>query len=82
MKKYIAFAAVFLLLGLPLFAGVSAIEKAQIKDEFTFDGKSLAQYSQTEGVPEIDGYSAYLINLDTGTLVYEIRYIPPQRQSL
>ncbi len=48
-----------------------AYDGISLKPEFTFDGKSLADYASVEGEPEIEGYSAYAINLNTGTVVYE-----------
>ena len=41
------------------------------KPEFTFDGKSLSEYASLEDIPEIEGYSAYVMNLDSGMVVYE-----------
>lgn len=54
-----------------LFTYVSAAETVTAKQEFTFDGKSLAEYASVEGAPEIKGQSAYAINLNTGTVVFE-----------
>ena len=41
------------------------------KPEFTFDGKSLCEYASLENIPSVEGYSAYAINLNTGTVVYD-----------
>lgn len=40
------------------------------QSEVTFDGKSLAEYSDTENLPDIQGKYAYCMNLETGTVVY------------
>ncbi len=41
------------------------------KAHLTFDGLSLAQYADVQDAPLIEGYSAYAINLNTGTVVFE-----------
>lgn len=41
------------------------------KEELTFNGKTLSSYASVQEVPEIEGYSAYAINLNTGTVMYE-----------
>ena len=50
---------------------VLASEVLTAKDEFTFDGKSLAEFANVDGAPVIEGKSAYAINLNTGTVVFE-----------
>ena len=63
----IALAVVFLLLNVSAFAS----EKLSAKPEFTFDGLSLAEYANIEEQPDIVGYSAYALNLNTGMVVYQ-----------
>ena len=41
------------------------------KAEFTYDGKSLAEYAGLDSEPFIRGTSAYAMNLNTGTVVYQ-----------
>lgn len=60
-----------LFLTLTLTSYVCAEDEFSLKSEFTFDGKSLAEYASVEGKPEIVGYSAYALNLNSGTVVYE-----------
>lgn len=50
---------------------VGAKETYLPTDEVTFDGKSLSEYASVGNVPNIEGTSAYAINLNTGTLIYE-----------
>ncbi len=54
-----------------LSVNVFCLETVDIKDEKYFDGKSLSEYCDTIDLPRIKGYSAYAINLNTGTVVYE-----------
>ena len=64
--------ALLLLLIINLFAVlVYADAEVTAKPEFTFDGKSLAEFASVEEQPEIIGQSAYAINLNTGTVVFE-----------
>ena len=50
---------------------VFANDEVTAKPEFTFDGKSLAEFASVEDQPVIEGQSAYAINLNTGTVVFE-----------
>jgi len=63
--------AAFLVLSSMLMIYAFASETLTAKPEFTFDGKSLAEYASVDGAPEIRGQSAYAMNLNTGTVVYE-----------
>ena len=58
------------LLLLSLFVFASG-EKLTAKSEFTFDGYSLAEFASVAGQPEIKGQSAYVMNLNTGAVVFE-----------
>lgn len=69
--RIIRLSAALLFCILMLLTYAYAAETVTAKPEFTFDGKSLAEYASVEGVPEIKGQSAYAINLNTGTVVYE-----------
>jgi len=50
---------------------VSAYEKADIKDEFYFDGHTLAEYSGKGAELSLYSKNAFVINLDTGCVIYE-----------
>lgn len=66
-RFFIVLVAVCLLLSFCVFAS----DKLSAKPEFTFDGLSLAEYANVEEQPEIIGFSAYAINLNTGMVVYQ-----------
>ncbi len=51
--------------------GVLAYEKADIKDEFYFDGYTLAEYSGKGAELSLYSKNAFVINLDTGCVIYE-----------
>ena len=70
MKK-LSFLTTFIILLLSLSLLCFAESDISLKPEFTFDGKSLSEYASMEGIPEIEGYSAYAINLNTGTVIYD-----------
>jgi len=61
----------FLILILALSFSICASDKISAKPEFTFDGLSLSEYASVEEQPEIVGFSAYAMNLNTGTVVYQ-----------
>lgn len=69
MKKfrYIAVIVSAVLLSVCAFAK----DTLSPKDVFTYDGKSLAEFAGVDEVPEIAGYSAYAINLNTGSLIFQ-----------
>lgn len=70
MKKYkfpTIFTVLLLLFSLSCFAKDSSFSTQVI----TFNGKSLAEYANVENVPNIEGTSAFALNLNTGTLIYE-----------
>ncbi len=48
-----------------------SVDEAQIAQEITFNAKSLEDYANVEGAPSITGKNAYVINLDSGTVIYE-----------
>lgn len=50
---------------------VGASDSNLLRTEFTFDGKSLSEFASVDGQPVIEGKSAYAINLNTGTVVFE-----------
>ena len=70
MKKC-SLSAVFLVLLFVLSFMVFADNEATLKKELTFDGKSLSEYASMDNIPSIEGYSAYAININTGTVVYD-----------
>ncbi len=51
-------------------SAVDVIEKNSQFYEKLFDGKSLCEYTGIEGVPEISGHSAYVYNIETGSVIY------------
>lgn len=52
-----------------LTANVCA-QKADEPFEKTFGGMSLCEYAEIENIPDITGYSAYVYNPETGSVVY------------
>ncbi len=50
--------------------GVCAEPVLSAQAEVTYDGQSLCEYASVSEVPEIRGKHAYVINLETGTVVY------------
>lgn len=70
MRKIKIAVLLFLLINL-LSVFVFAGGEVTAKPEFTFDGMSLAEFASVENQPEIIGQSAYAINLNTGTVVFE-----------
>lgn len=56
-----------------LFANMTvfADELLTAKPEFTYDGKSLAEYAELDGEPFLRGSAAYALNLNTGTVVFQ-----------
>ena len=70
MRKFSFLAALFVIL-FSLSLICFADGNLTLKPEFTFDGKSLSEYASMENVPSIEGYSAYAINLNTGTVIYD-----------
>ena len=67
--KYILLMMTLLLTVLCINAFASDVVTA--KPEFTFDGRSLADFASVSGQPQIKGQSAYAMNLNTGVVVYE-----------
>ena len=39
-------------------------------NEKLFDGKSLSEYTQIQDVPAVSGHSAYVYNIETGSVIY------------
>ena len=39
--------------------------------ERLYDGKSFVEYAGTSDVPEVNGYSAYVYNVETGSVMYQ-----------
>lgn len=76
MKKF-SFVIFFAILINLTVLFVCADDAITAKAEFTFDGKSLAEYASVEGAPVIEGKSAYAINLNTGTVVFEKKSSEP-----
>ena len=70
MRKNRNFIMLLLIINL-LSCIVFADERISAKPEFTFDGKSLSEFASVDGIPVIEGKSAYAMNLNTGTVVYE-----------
>lgn len=70
MRKNRIFIMLLLIINL-LSCFVFADERISAKPEFTFDGKSLSEFASVDGIPVIEGKSAYAMNLNTGTVVYE-----------
>lgn len=70
MKKN-KFLVSFLIASFLLVTCVFASEVVTAKPEFTFDGKTLSEFASVKDVPVIEGTSAYAINLNTGTVIYE-----------
>lgn len=69
--KRIKYILILLLCSLLVAFSVNAQELVTAKPEFTYDGKSLAEYAGIEGEPFLRGSSAYAMNLNTGTVVFE-----------
>ncbi len=63
--------AAFVLIALSLFTYTFADNEVTAMPEFTFDGRSLADFAGVEDTPVIEGQSAYAMNLNTGTVVFE-----------
>ena len=64
--RYIFFAfVIFLIASLNSFA-------AEIEPfyERLYDGKSICEYTSSVDIPEVDGYAAYVYNLETGSVMY------------
>ncbi len=70
MKQFNKILCLFLAL-LTLSVSTFAIESVEIKDEYKFDSKSLAEYAKLDAKPEIKAKNAYVLNLDTGAVVFE-----------
>ena len=66
--KFIKILTVNLLLC--IFAVNSAAQQQEYFFEKTFGGESLCEYSGIEGIPDISGYSAYVYNPETGSVIY------------
>ena len=54
-----------------LATGAFAYEQAEIKDEYYFDGKTLSEYALVERDFSLYSKNAFVINLDTGCVVFE-----------
>ena len=54
-----------------LSVGVFAYNEVDIREEFYFDGKSLSEYSGKDSVLSLYSENAFVVNLDTGCVVYE-----------
>ncbi len=74
MKKVFTVALLIFLLTVAFCAFICCSAEDDLltpKDEFTFDGKSLAEFANMDNIPDINGYAAYAVNLNTGSLIYE-----------
>ena len=69
-NKLILYITFLILLVCTITCRISAVALSPMP-EFTFDSKSLAEYSGVEDMPDIEGYSAYAMNLDSGMVVFE-----------
>lgn len=61
------------LLWVALFSSIIcfASEAKNVMPEFTYGGKTLSEFAGVEDAPSIEGYSAYAINLNSGTVIFE-----------
>ena len=60
----------FWMITLCLLAGCAGSVFASDFSERLYDGKALAEYAGISDIPEIDGYSAYVYNLETGSVMF------------
>lgn len=61
----------FLLALCTLCTSVFSLESVEIKQEYRFDSKSLCDFAGVAEKPQIKGENAYVLNLDTGAVVFE-----------
>ncbi len=71
MNKLFKFCCFVLLIVFVFAFSVFAYESTAEKQEFLFNAQSLASFANISESPEISGKQAYVINLDTGVVVYE-----------
>ena len=68
MKRYLL-SYIILILSLSLFANGKIAEKSF--NERLYDGKSYCEYALISDIPDIAGHSAYVYNVETGSVMYK-----------
>ncbi|MBO4343344.1 MAG: D-alanyl-D-alanine carboxypeptidase [Clostridia bacterium] len=62
--------AAFLVI-MPVFSCAAKETEENYAPSKTFNGKTLCEYLNIENIPAIEGYSSYVFNIETGSVIYE-----------
>ncbi|MBE6681521.1 MAG: D-alanyl-D-alanine carboxypeptidase [Ruminococcaceae bacterium] len=70
-KKTVIKLCFFAIVVISFVLPVCASDDVKAMPELTYNGKTLSEYAGMDNRPQIEGFSAYAMNLNTGTVIYE-----------